>query len=129
MTDLLIRLDIPSQNQTERGRNHYVRAAITKERRRNWYYHCAGSMRSHGVTKATSPRRLHVVSYRKRLCFDIANLIGGAKACVDGMVDAGLLVDDRDTKAMITYEQKLASVSPAGRGVVCTILQIEDATP
>lgn len=122
---IIIPFEVPSQNVTEKGRNWRSRAASTKGRRLRWAAACRSEMARLGILPATGKRRLHVCAYRKRMCFDIGNLIGGFKACADGLVDAGLLVDDRDTKALITYEQQLASKSPDGR--TCTILSIEDA--
>lgn len=66
------------------------------------------------LPRATGHRSIHIIAYRLRRCADVANLIGGAKPCVDGLVDAGLLVDDRDSMATITYEQQVASKSPTG---------------
>jgi hypothetical protein len=81
-------------------------------------------MRRAGVVRADGPRALHIISYRARRCSDTANLIGGAKACIDGMTDAGLLVDDRDSMARITYEQQVSSKSPTKKPH--TVLIIED---
>lgn len=124
---IIIPAEVPSQNETEKGRCHFARARRTKERRRAWCFWCGSEIVRADIPLATGKRRLHVIAYRKRLCSDIANLIGGFKACADGLVDACLLQDDRDTKAMITYEQQLASASPLGRGKTCTLLQIKDA--
>lgn len=123
---IVIPLEIPSQNETEKGRTHWARARATKLVRCAWYYATVAAMASAGVYRAVGTRALHVVAYRKRLCLDIANVIGGAKACVDGMVDAGLLVDDRDAKARITYQQEPARLSPLGKGVPCTVVVVEE---
>lgn len=113
--ELHIPLEIPSQNKTNKGLNYWVRAAATKRTRRLWAEHCRIAMLRGGIPRATGKRRMHVLAYRKRKCYDIENLIGGAKACVDGIVDAGLLVDDRIKMATITYAQELASKSPTGK--------------
>lgn len=123
---IIIPLQIPSQNDTERGRSCRGRAAKTKERRNTWALHCKFRMAQANILPATGPRKLTITAYRKRLCYDIGNLIGGGKSCVDGLVDARLLLDDRDSKAAISYNQMLASVSPLGIGKVCTVLEIED---
>jgi len=121
---ILIPLETPSQNTTERGHNWRARAHATKERRTMWRMFCIGQMAHHGVPPAKGKRSMHILSYRKRRCADIANLIGGAKACVDGLADAGLVTDDRDSKARITYAQEVASKSPNKQP--CTIIEIED---
>ena len=81
-------------------------------------------MRESKIERANGPRALHIVAYRKQRCADIANLIGGAKACIDGMTDAGLLVDDRDQLARITYEQQVTSRSPTKKPH--TTIQVQD---
>jgi hypothetical protein len=122
--NITIPLEIPSQNATGKGRTWRARAAATKRVRTAWRYHCLVAMAQVCAMKATAFRSLHIIAYRKQRCADIANLIGGAKACVDGMVDAGLLVDDRDTMARITYEQHAAGKSPNRRP--CTILTVTE---
>jgi hypothetical protein len=67
---------------------------------------------------AGGPRTVELVTYRKRLITDHANLVGGSKPFVDAMVRVGLLVDDNDKMARITYKQRLASEHPNKR--VCT---------
>ena len=112
MIELQIAAEIPSQNATGAGRTWRARAAAIKKVRTLWRTWAMVEMRRTGVTKATGPRALHIIAYRTQRCADIANLIGGAKACIDGMTDAGLLIDDRDSLARITYEQQVASKSP-----------------
>lgn len=109
---LEIPLEIPTQNATERGRTWRARAAGTKSRRNTWCHWCRSKMVIAGVKEAKGKRWLHVIAYRSQRCADIANLIGGFKSCLDGLVDAGLLMDDRDILAEITYEQQVASKSP-----------------
>lgn len=116
MTAIEIRLEIPveipSQNATGGGRTWRARAVAIKKVRTLWRTWTMVEMRRAGAPIATGPRSLHIIAYRTQRCADIANLIGGAKACIDGMTDAGLLVDDRDSLARITYEQQVASKSP-----------------
>ena len=104
--------EIPSQNNTGKGRTWQARAAGTKKTRSLWRLCATVEMRRAGAVRATGPRSMHIIAYRTQRCADIANLIGGAKSCIDGMVDAGLLLDDRDSLAHITYEQRVASKSP-----------------
>ena len=121
---ITIPFEIPSQNVTEKGRNWRGRAAKTKARRWAWNVACRQEMARAGIHIATAPRFIHITAYRKRFCSDIANLIGGSKACVDGLVDAGLLLDDRDSKAGNTYAQALASAHPSKKP--CTVIGIKD---
>lgn len=121
---LHISLEIPSQNATGVGRDWRVRARNIKKLRTLWCSWGRFAMRDAGLPLATGPRSMHVIAYRKMRCADIANLIGGFKACCDGLVDAGILIDDRDSKARITYEQNVASKSPTK--TPHTVLVIED---
>lgn len=125
-SDFYIMAEIPSQNVTEKGRDWRVRAAKTKVYRNLWRVLCASGMAQVSIPPATGPRLVHIVSYRRQRCKDIANLIGGAKACIDGMADAGLVQDDRDSKARITYQQNVASASPTRQP--CTLIHVEDIT-
>lgn len=124
MITLHIPLQIPSQNETGKGLTWRTRAAAIKRLRMQWKSFVWHEMLVMYCAIASGPRKIHIIAYRKRRCMDIANLIGGAKACVDGMVDAGLLMDDRDSMAQITYDQRLASESPTGKAM--TILQVSD---
>ena len=109
---LEIALQVPSQNTTGIGSTWQARASGIKKLRTLWRLVTGNQMRLAFAPKATGPRTMHIIAYRTQRCADIANLIGGAKSCIDGMVDAGLLLDDRDSLAQITYEQQVASKSP-----------------
>ena len=123
MKTIIIPLEAPSQNNLG-GRTWRARAGRTKVTRCNWRAMAASQMAVMLIPRATGPRSLHIVAYRKQRCRDIANLIGGMKACVDGMVDAGLLADDCTDMATITYDQGTVSCSPNGRP--CTVITVED---
>lgn len=122
--EIIIPLEIPSQNVTNQSFNWRVKAAQTKTRRHMWHMFCASEMLMKQIPKATGPRSIDIMAYRARRCADIANLIGGAKACIDGLVDAGLLIDDKDTMAIITYKQDVVSHSPIHR--VCTVITVSN---
>lgn len=83
------------------------------------------------ICNAKGPRSVTVTSYRKRLITDEANLIGGSKQFVDGLVRAGALVDDNDKMSRITYRQAVLSQMPEewarkyGRRPL-TVVEIED---
>jgi hypothetical protein len=122
-----IPLEIPSQNTIGGGRTWKINAAKTAKRRALWRTWCALEMRRAGVPRATGPRSIHVLAYRTQRCKDDANLRGGAKACIDGCVDAGLLLDDDDRLARITYEQSTAGKSPTKKPH--TIITITEGIP
>ena len=128
---LEIAQEIPSQNNTGKGRTWQARAAGIKKTRSLWRLCTTVAMRHAGAARATGPRALHIIAYRTQRCADIANLIGGAKSVIDGMVDAGLLIDDRDSLARITYEQRVASKSPTKKPHTTIIVTeiIEQANP
>lgn len=117
-----IRLQIPGQNQRERW--HWA-----KQRRevKQWASAAGYLFYVLGVKEATGPRRVSITSYRRQRFHDDANLVGGCKGLIDGLVRAGLLVDDSRQWATFTYAQDLASASPLGKGVPCTLIEIEDA--
>jgi hypothetical protein len=125
--ELQIPFEIPSQNTTDRGRTHHARAAKKRGIRNAWALYTRSEMNRLGVPAPDGPRRLHIIAYRTQRCHDTSNLIGGAKACVDGMADAGLVLNDRDSLAHITYEQQVASKSPTRRPH--TTIQIDPPTP
>lgn len=109
MNALILPVEIPSQNVTDR--QHW-------RQRHNFGKACAlwlMALSLGGIPKATGPRRLVITAYRKRRIADDANLRGGAKALVDAIVRAGLLLDDNDTLARIEYRQKLVSNSTTGK--------------
>lgn len=71
-------------------------------------------------------RAVTITAYRKRI-LDDDNLIAGAKHLRDGLILVGLIKDDNAKWATFTYRQALASVSPIGRGVPCTTIDVEEA--
>lgn len=72
--------------------------------RKNWIIRllCAIGPR---YKPGTMQVKMKIVSYRNKLILDKANLIGGAKGLVDAIVNVGLLYDDSDKYADITYKQ------------------------
>lgn len=122
MKTIIIPLEAPSQNNLG-GRTWRARAGKTKATRCNWRMWAASQMAVMLISRATGQRSLHIVAYRKQRCRDIANLIGGMKACIDGLVDAGLLADDCTDMATITYAQGTAAQSPSGQP--CTIITVD----
>jgi hypothetical protein len=123
MKTIVVHLEAPSQNNLG-GRTWRARAGAAKTTRANWRMMTGSQMIVHGIPAATGHRSLAIIAYRKQRCRDIANLIGGMKACIDGMVDAGLLVDDCRDMATIAYDQGTVSQSPTGRP--CTVITVED---
>jgi len=107
--------EIPSQNRTDRthwavksrinnGLLLIIRAAVNRE----------FSISQHDGKK----RRVQVTSIRTRKITDEANLHGGAKGLIDCLTRAGVIVDDADKWAEISYAQMT--------GGKCTILTVSD---
>lgn len=97
--------NIPSQNK--RDAQHWaVRHRETKKVQNLVTYS------AHMLPKASGPRCLHIMSYRKQRIADQSNYAGGAKGLVDAIVRSGLLIDDKDTMAHITYAQAVLSEMP-----------------
>ncbi len=120
MIDLLIPAEVPSQNKRERW--HW-----SKQRREvsGWERWFAYAMRPGRLDVATGKRKVHIHAFRRQRCRDEANLIGGCKGLIDGLVRAGLLVDDDRAHATFTYAEDVASKSPTGKP--CTKITIEEA--
>lgn len=97
--------EVPSQNKTMRRHwraNHKdVKLVQSLVRVHGWE-----------ICDAKQFRHLHITAYRKQRCTDIANVVGGAKSLVDGVVRAGALVDDSDKHCRISYDQRVLSELP-----------------
>ena len=97
---------------------------------------CTALVRAHGwySCNAKGRRSLLISSYRRQLCRDIQNYIGGCKSLTDGVTKAGALVDDSDKWAFISYEQHLLRDMPDELrakfgGNPCTVLTLTDMEP
>ena len=85
--NLIIRYNVPSQNVTSR---------------RHWRSNQRDVKQCTSMFRAVMPpnfrplthQSITVTSYRRVLLHDHANLVGGAKYMIDGLVKAGGLVDD-----------------------------------
>lgn len=113
----LLGWEIPSQNVTMRRHwriNHQERIKLER-----WIRQVVGR----SIPRADGPRGLHIHSVRKQRIADDANLRGGAKGLVDACAAAGLIVDDKDTLAKITYSQ--ATRAQAKMQQVATIITVE----
>lgn len=126
MIELRIPLEAPSQNHFSAYRDWKARSRATRAIRLTWASACRVLMSAKGIPQAIGPRRVHIIAYRKQKCRDMANLTGGLKPAIDGLVDAGLLLDDADKLAHITYAQGVRSESPTGD--VLTVIQVENIT-
>jgi hypothetical protein len=120
---LTSRLQIPGQNKRERW--HWA-----KQRREvsGWEVQFRALTSPASLAPYTA-KKLHVTitSYRRQRFHDEANLIGGCKGLVDGLVRAGVLVDDSTTWATFTYRQETLAKSPLGYLQPCTVVEIEEA--
>lgn len=100
-------LVVPSQNVRERMHWREQRAEV-----RTWATWFTFQRATAGLPKATSHRHVAILSFRRQLCRDHANLVGGCKGLIDGLVDSGWLVDDAIAWMTATYDQQLASRAP-----------------
>lgn len=75
--------------------------------------------RATGKRRATITRRY----VRKQRPFDFDNLAGGLKPVVDGLVESGLLLDDRPDAVELYYDQ-----APTNQPLGFIEIQLEDVT-
>ena len=113
---------LPSQNVRERS--HW---ATRRRQEKRWDRAIRWQT---GIEDGTTSRRrrVRIISFRRQRITDSANLVGGAKGLVDCLVRAGLLVDDSDRWASISYDQGLRS-DPRNPmpGADSIVIEIEDA--
>lgn len=117
MTTFILPCDIPSQNKRERWHWSKQRAEVKR-----W----ATLFRdgSQGLRPPTGKRHVSITSYRRQRCRDMANLVGGCKGLIDGLVRAGVLLDDSIALMEATYAQEVVSRSPTGKP--CTVVAISE---
>jgi hypothetical protein len=111
-------LQVPGQNKRERWHWRRQRQEVI-----GWMY----VFQAAGIPKATGKRNVVITSYRKRRFDDHANLVGGCKGLIDGLVRAGALVDDSIKWMTAEYHQDLTHAGPAGTGKACTVVEVSDA--
>lgn len=123
-----IPFQIPGQNKRERW--HWA-----KQRRevKAATFLVSLMMAHHRIPKATGTRIVKITSYRRQRFADNANLVGGCKGLIDGMVAAGLLLDDKDKVARFEYAQAVLSQMPESvheeqHGKPCTVIEITEQT-
>lgn len=119
---------IPGQNKRERWHWRKQRREV-----KSATYLVSLMMAQLRIPVATGPRLIRIVSYRRQRFHDHANLVGGCKGLVDGMVKAGLLIDDKDTLARFEYTQATLSLMPEWvreqRGETpCTTIEVIEQT-
>jgi hypothetical protein len=119
MIDLLIPAETPSANTRERWHWSQQRREVT-----TWARWFAYAQRPAGLDKAKGKRLVKIHAFRRQRCRDEANFISGCKGLIDGLVRAGLLVDDSREWATFTYAEDVASKSPTKKP--CTRVQIEE---
>ena len=118
MIDLLIPKETPSANTRERWHWRQQRREVTE-----WEYWFNSTMRP-VIDRAKGPRLVTIHAFRTRRCSDEANFVSGCKGMIDGLVRAGLLVDDSRSWVKFTYIEQVASKSPTGRA--CTRVVITE---
>lgn len=124
---LVIPYNVPSLNKT--SRQHW------RSRVRDVNL-CAALCRKHGweLSWAKGRRLVAITAYRRQRCHDIQNLIGGCKSLNDGLVKAGLIVDDSDRWATFAYRQFILSQMPVelvekyGRRPL-TVIELKEVSP
>ena len=120
MIDLLIPLETPSANTRERW--HWSQQRREVSRWEKWFIY---AQRPGGMDRAHGKRTVRIHAFRRRRCSDEANFLSGCKGLIDGLVRAGLLVDDSRELATFAYAEDVASKSPTKKP--CTRVQIEEA--
>lgn len=93
--------NIPSQNVT--SRRHWTKDNAEKNRCASLISACMRNKFEHQGKVAVS-----ITSVRKKKISDKANLIGGAKYLIDGLVKARAIEDDSDAHVEIIYHQMVA---------------------
>lgn len=147
MTALLLVLpkEVPSQNERERSHWRVQRSEVKRwsalatnnadvQRVGVWESRAfspslPGSgefLYRHNTWTGYAKRTVRITSYRARLLTDHANLVGGCKGLIDGLVRAGLLVDDADAWMSAVYFQELRShpCNPIPK-TACTVVEID----
>jgi hypothetical protein len=121
--DILIHKEVPSMNVRERMHWRAQRREVS-----TWEAMLrAASTPSLWQRMVGTRAVVHIHAFRRQRTRDEANLIGGCKGLIDGLVRAGLLVDDSREWATFTYVEDVASKSPTRKP--CTRILIEDVTP
>lgn len=123
-SSVIIHLPVQVIGQNRRERMHW---AAQRREVSMWAARAGYAFLAQGLPPATGKRRVSITSYRKQRFRDEANMVGGCKGLIDGLVRAKVLVDDSTKWATFEYHQYLASKSPLGRGVPCTSIQIEES--
>ncbi len=103
--DFILHRQVPSMNQRERMRWWAQRREV-----RTWELLIRAAIPVPPILNIKLSVRIH--AFRTRRCSDEANLIGGCKGLIDGLVRAGLLVDDSREWATFLYAEDVASLSP-----------------
>lgn len=129
MIALLLPKEVPSMNVRERM---HWRA----QRREVKAWELLARAAAAGQPRAGGKVLVHIHAFRRQRTRDEANLVGGCKGLIDGLVRAGLLVDDSREWASFTYAEDVASKSPTRQPCVrititpaATAATQENATP
>lgn len=118
---IILPIEVPSQNTRERWHWSRQRREVA-----NWSSAASIAARRIGMP-AIGQRKAYVQirSFRRRRITDRANLIGGCKGLIDGLVRARLIVDDAEAWMIADYDQYLLSDPSNPRpGQPCTMVSI-----
>lgn len=95
----------------QQGQHRMAKATVTRERRAMVKVLAQGERHRARMEKATTKRRLHVTVWWKGTKRDDPNMLQDIKADVDGLVDAGWLVNDNREWVEIDYPFEYAYAS------------------
>lgn len=125
MTALPIVLEVPREVSTGNALA-YRHWRMRMKDRQSWWLYLRAQLARLPVwpAKATTRRRVEIVSYRRRLIEDDDNLSGGCKHLRDCIARLGLIVDDNKRWAAFTYDQAL--YRRAGKPAPCTRITISE---
>lgn len=121
MIDIWLPKEVPSQNT--RDKMHWRARGREVD---DWELLARSACRPSQLVPATVKMAVRIHAFRRRRCADEANLIGGCKGLIDGLVRVGLIKDDSREWASFTYAEDVASKSPTRKP--CVRVTIEPLT-
>ena len=121
MTELTITFPAPCELINANHRMHWApKAALT----RTWRDTACRQAKAQGLARVVRAHVVITISFNDNYRRDVGNLAPTAKACLDGIVDAGCLPDDND--AHVTGPDLRRGPKIAGRVPMVTV-ELRDA--